>query len=58
MRRVPHNKSCTIKLGDSDCGVIMCFGTKFKVSVDLTVIESEFWDIPYVTVINDLWNSI
>ena len=34
-------------LGYSDCGVTICFDTKFKLSVDL-VIESDinFWDIP------------
>ena len=31
--------------------VIKCFGTKFKLSVDLTFIESA---IDYVTFINDL----
>ena len=32
--------NATIKQGDSDCEIIICFGTKFKLSVDLTVIES------------------
>ena len=34
--------------------VIICFSTKFEVSADLSVIESY---LPFVTVINDLWNS-
>ena len=41
-----------IKQGGSDSEVIICFSTKFEVSVDLTV---QVWDLPYVTVINDLW---
>ena len=32
--------NATIKQGDSDCEVIVYFRTKFKLSVDLTVIES------------------
>ena len=31
----------TIKQGGSDCEVKICFGTKFKLSVDLTVIVSD-----------------
>ena len=31
----------TAKQGDSDCEVILCFGTKFWLSVDLTVRELE-----------------
>ena len=35
------------------------FCTKFKLSVDLAIIESYngFGNLPHVTVINDLWNS-
>ena len=49
----------TIKQGDSDREVIICFGTKFRLSVDLTDIESDLsiYGLPYVTVINNLWNS-
>ena len=37
----------TTKQGDSDCKVIPCFGTKFKISVNFTAIESDrLWDIP------------
>ena len=32
----------------------LCFGTKFKLSVDLEIYNS-LGDLPYVTVINDLW---
>ena len=46
--------SCSIKQGGSDIEVIICFSTKFEVSADLTAIESY---LPFVTVINDLWNS-
>ena len=35
--------------------VIICFSTKFEVSADLSVIESY---LPFVTVINDLWNIV
>ena len=31
----------TTKQGDSDCEVMICFGAKFNISVDLTVIESD-----------------
>ena len=34
------SSNTTIKQGDSDSEVIICFGTKFKLSVDLTDIES------------------
>ena len=34
----------------------ICFGTKFKLSVDLAVIDSDR-HVHYVTVINCLWNS-
>ena len=31
---------CTFQQGYSNSEVIICFGTKFKLSVDLTVIEN------------------
>ena len=51
--------SPTIKQGDFVCEVTIYFGTKFKLSVDFTFIESYngLGDLPYVTVIKDLWNS-
>ena len=59
VRKQVENIYC--KHGDSNCEVIICFCTKFKVLVDLAFIESDtcisFGHIPYVTVINDLWNS-
>ena len=49
---------------DSDNEVIICFGTKFKLTGDLTVVESDIllgyipYIIGYIIVINNLWNSI
>ena len=36
---VSEKSSNTIKQGDSDLEVMICFSTKFKLSVDLTVID-------------------
>ena len=49
--------SCTFEQGDFDCAVTLCFYAKFKLSVDLTVIESGIdlgIYLNYVTGINDL----
>ena len=48
----------TAKRGDSNCEIIIFFGTKFKLSEDLAVVETDIdLGIYLVTVINDLWNS-
>ena len=59
MKNDIHLCFITIKQADSNCEVIICYGIK------ITVISSsysyrkwyQFGELPYVTVINDLWNS-
>ena len=52
-----HDSHYTIEQGDFDCEVAICFYAKYKLSVDLTVIESGIdlgIYLNYVTGINNL----
>ena len=49
----------TIKQGDSNSGAIICFGTKFKLLVDYTVVEIyNCLEFTLRHCFNDLWDSI
>ena len=51
---------CIIKQGDSNSEVIICFGTKFKLSVDLIQLLKVITVLGFTLChgINCLWNSI